>query len=660
MMCASLSPSSQQNTEEAKGSRTDLPQLEFMRSRHRSKPKAFYPDAPGLAALFFLLVSLISPNSAQAQYRFDAWTTEHGLPQNSVLAIAQTPDGYLWLATFNGLVRFDGVRFTVFDKYNTPSMPSSRLADLYVDASGALWVVTAEDGVIRYQAGAFTPLTQAHGLPDNTVRQIQSGRAGELLFSTEKGLVWWRNGQFVADAEQRPFSTLKVYLGRSGTRWALSKDGLRARLADRVTHYALPVEPQDIFNARIYEDRSGSTWIALARQGVFKLKNGLVADYTRRLKLAPDVVIWKILEDQDGTFWFGTASSGLLHFKDVPEAEPVLYTTAHGLSSNAIRSLYQDREGTLWVGSGGGGLNGLVPQFISGYSTAQGLGGNIAHTVLADQAENLWVGTQAGLSKLSKGSITNYTAADGLPLGLQALHEDRAGRLWIGTSSGLYFFKDGIFSPVIPDLNVWARLEDRQGNLWVGTHFGLGKFKDGRFTNYTTAQGLYDNGVFQIPEDGRGNLWMSCYRGLYRVSKQQLNDYADGKISAIISTAFGKADGMLSSDCNGGRQPSGIKTRDGRLWFTTLKGVAVVNPEEMTVNPAPPPVLIESASLDRAVADIRDGSIEQPRIAGHCGGNRSAPRTAGKLVGIKGRNIPRGHDCRPPDRCGGGTCGQRL
>jgi hypothetical protein len=99
----------------------------------------------------------------------------------------------------------------------------------------------------------------------------------------------------------------------------------------------------------------------------------------------------------------------------------------------------------------------------------------------------------------------------------------------------------------------------------------LFRLKEGRFTSYTTTQGLFSNGSFRVPEDGQGNLWMSCFRGLYRVSKQQLNDYADGKIPALSSTAFGKAEGMLSPDCNGGRQFSGIKTRDGRLWFTRLR-----------------------------------------------------------------------------------------
>lgn len=650
------------------------------------------PGQRWLIAWLFWGLLLASP--ASAQIRFDHWTTEQGLPQNSVLAITQTPDGYLWLTTFNGLVRFDGVRFTVFDKNNTKEFSTNRISDLFPDATGALWIGTAQNGVLRYQNNRFTIFTKENGLPNDSVRQIQGGRNGEVLVSTGAGPAWWRDGRFLPDAETDSENSLRVHLGWSGTYWSLNNNGLHARLAERVVHYSLPVEPKSMLESRIYEDRSGSVWVAAWRRGVFRVKDGKVTNYTKRLKLTADQLIWKIFEDRDGTLWFGTADAGLIRFIDEPGAEPMLYTTANGLSNNAIRSMYQDREGTLWVGTGGGGLNRLTPQFITGYSTANGLGGNIAHAVLADRAGNVWVCTQVGLSKISGGKVTNYTLADGLPLrGLQALYEDRAGRLWIGSSLGLCFFKDGRFSPMIPDLNVWAIREDRQGNLWVGTHFGLLKFKDdvktvftkrdglpndtvraihedrqgtlwfgtedglvkyrddrftvvtpqnelagsktrqvwqiwsiyedaegvlwlgtfdgglirfkdGSFTNYTMAQGLYNNSAFQILEDARGHLWMSCFRGLYSVSKQQLNDFADGRIRAITCAAYGKADGMLSTDCNGGRQPSGIKTRDGKLWFTTLGGVAVVDQAAVNFNPLPPPVLIEGTTIDRAATPI--------------------------------------------------------
>lgn len=674
-----------------------------MQLHHRSIPHVpFHLIVRHRAALLGLLLALVLPHLVQGQYRFDHWMTEDGLPQNSVLAIAQTRDGYLWLATYNGLVRFDGVRFTVFDKNNTPALKTSRFPEFFADATGALWLSIEDGGVIQYQNGVFTSLTTAHGLPSNTVLNVQSGQDGALLISTDKGAVWWRNGQILPYTENGAGEDLRVYLGPSGTHWVGDKHGLRrSRNANgQYTYYPLPVEFPALPNIKRLEDHQGAFWVAPPRRGVFKIKDGVMTDFTKRLGLKAPATIFKILEDTDGSLWFASIDAGLIHFSNDAAETVTVYTTADGLSSNGIRGLLRDREGTLWVGTDGGGLNRMTRQHISGYSEAQGLAGNIAHAVLADHGGNVWVATHNGLSRITHGSSTNYQRGEtvgSLPLrGLQALHEDRSGRLWIGGYDGLCSFKDGVFSSALRELNglsvnVWAIQEDRQGTLWVGTHFGLMKFKDGqhlntyttkdglpndtirvihedrngvlwlgtegglvkfqdahftvfttkdglvnnrvwsmhddaegvlwlgtfdsglsrfkdgRFTNYTTEQGLYNNGVFQILEDGRGNLWMSCYRGLYRVSKRQLNDLADGKIFALTSTAFGKADGMLSSDCNGGRQPSGVKTSDGNLWFTTLQGVAVVSPDEITANLAPPPVLIEGGTLDRTTADIRDG-----------------------------------------------------
>jgi len=635
------------------------------------------------------LTGMVCPG-ARAQYRFDSWTTNHGLPQSSVIAIAQTRDGYLWLTTFNGLARFDGVRFTVFDRNNSPGMSANDCTVLHEDAAGALWIGTGESGVMRYQNGVFTSFTTAQGLPRGSVRRIQSGPEGELLVSTGWGSARLRNGRFEAEAG----SEFVIHLGRSGTRWSLDKDGLHARKGDRVTHYQLPQAPDRAGNNMIHEDRGGNAWLSLHGYGLLKARNGAIFDYTGRLRLTADQTVMAIIEDREGVFWFGTDNAGLIRFHDETGENPTRYTTADGLSDNTIYDLFQDREGTLWIGTGAGGLNRLSPRFISGYSTAQGLGGNIAHTVLQDHSGNVWVATNAGLSKIARGVITNYTAANGMPVaGPKALYEDRAGRLWIGGYNGLSYFRDGLFSPVIPDLNVWAILEDSRGQLWVGTHFGLFKFpnsglnggrtgyatrnglphdtvraihedrngalwfgtegglvklqndrftvfttrdgltsnhiwtiyedatgtlwlgtldgglnrfNDGRFTGYTTAQGFYDNSVFQILEDAGGNFWMSCFRGLYSISKRQLNDFADGRLSAVRCAAYGSADGMLNSNCNGGRQPSGVKTADGKLWFTTLGGVAVVNPEAARFNPLPPPVRIEEVKIDNAVTAFSD------------------------------------------------------
>ncbi len=663
--------------------------------------KPLSPNCLSLCLLFCLLAAL----PAAAQYRFDNWTTEHGLPQNSVEAITQTRDGYLWLTTLNGLARFDGVRFTIFANNETPGMNSSRCNTLCEDAEGALWIGTENSGVIRYRQGVFTTFTTQDGLPHNLIRRIQLSRNGELLISTHRGSVWWRNGRFVPEGAQGQ-SLQPIYLSPSGARWTLGRTGLHEQSAGQASeqttrHYPLYLDQRDEpERVRFYEDRAGNLWVSTRTGGVFKARDGRLENYTARIGLPPDTLIWDMLEDRDGYLWFGSAELGLFRYKDGAPEKAVRHTIANGLASDSVRSLFLDREGTVWFGSSVSGLNRMTRQFISGYSTAQGLAADVAHGVLEDRAGNIWVTTHSGLSKIAGGVISNYRyvpaaapgIAKGLPVrGLYALHEDRAGRLWLGGVDGLCWFKDGVFTLVNRTRDIWAIHEDRSGNLWYGTleqgllklrdgvttayttkdglphnsvraiyedrhgalwlgtdgglakyqdgqitriadqggpgtnrvwsihedaegvfwlgayEGGLFRFKDGRFTNYTKANGLFDNGVFQILEDGRGNLWMSCFRSLYSASKQQLDDYAAGKISTIISQAYGKADGLLNPNCNGGRQPSGIKTRDGRLWFTTLKGVAVVNPEELPVNTLPPLVLIEGATLDRNAADISAG-----------------------------------------------------
>ena len=155
--------------------------------------------------------------------------------------------------------------------------------------------------------------------------------------------------------------------------------------------------------------------------------------------------------------------------------------------------------------------------------------------------------------------------------------------------------------------------EDADGTFWIGTYDdGLSRFRDGRFVNYRMDQGLFDNGAFHISEDRHGHFWISCNKGIYRVSRQELNDFADGKISRVNSVAYGKRDGMLNLECNGGREPAGIVTRDGKFWFPTQEGVVVVDPEAVYVNPQAPQVLIDSITLERNPIDFQNGITIQP------------------------------------------------
>jgi len=655
------------------------------------------PPWPWLTAtLLSFLFSLAAP-STHAQYRFDFWTTDNGLPQNSVYAITQTRDGYIWLTTLDGLVRYDGVRFTIFDKSNTKGITSNRFTSLYEDRDGALWAGLEDGGLTRYQHGAFTTFTTADGLPDNWVREIQGEPDGGVLIFTQGGVCRFNNGRFTPTPERGGLNQLRVKVSPSGARWTWDKEGLRRQRADRLTTYPIPLIITGDFAAALYEDRQGALWAAASPAKVFRVKESVVTSYTERDGLPPGAGFWAMCEDRQGNLWLGTGGSGLARFKD---GRFTVYTTAHGLSSNVIRAVFEDREGTIWIGTGDGGLNRLSRQFITAYSTKDGLAANNVYPIYEDHAGDIWIGTARGLSRFSAGVFTNYlseigphplrnvqtigedragrlwvgnyggvgrlkngsvirqpelagnyafravhqdrrgdlwfatergvlkyaggavtayTTKDGLPSNdARLIHEDRQGRLWFGFYGGLARFESGRFvvfttKDGLASDHIRALHEDRDGALWIGTYDGgLSRFRDGRFVTCAMAHGLFNNGVFQILEDARGAFWISCNRGIYRVSKQQLNDFADGKLSKVTCVAYGKLDGMLNTECNGGRQPAGIKARDGRLWFPTLGGVVIVDPEAVPFNAQPPPVLIESVVIDGARAPFLASARVEP------------------------------------------------
>ena len=233
-----------------------------------------------------------------------------------------------------------------------------------------------------------------------------------------------------------------------------------------------------------------------------------------------------------------------------------------------------------------------------------------------DRDNNLWFGTNLGLSRYSEEQATVFTKKDGLPDDyIIAFLQTSDGKIWVGTRGGLasiengkikaFTTADGLASNYIRSL-----YEDADRVLWIGSYDGgLTRFKDGKFTRFTMKEGLSSNGVFCILEDDRGWLWMNSNQGIYRVRKQELNDFADGKIKSLTSIAYNKQDGLLNVEGNGGRQPAGIRSRDGRLWFPTAQGIAVVDPETVITNLLPPTVLIEEIVIDRDPVAARTAAV---------------------------------------------------
>ena len=634
-----------------------------------------------------LLLCLLCPLGAFAQnssYRFDHWTTDNGLPQNTVTSVVQTRDGYLWLTTLDGLARFDGVRFTVFDKGNSKGINSNRFLRLYEAGDGALLVAVEDGGLTVYRNGIFTTYTTADGLPSNQVPEIFPDFDGEPVIVTLKGSVYLRGGKFIPAPPEYQNPQMKLYLAPSGARVTIDSSGVKRVKDGRETHYPIKLSTNN-FSTGVapYEDSRENLWI---REGLnlYLLRDSTV---TRLPDVSP---LRPMYEDADGGVWFGKSldreypGGFLARFKDgrftaFGEADGVLkasirsiigdregsiwlatsrglyrarkrlmtaFSTESGLASHDVYPLTQSRDGQIWVGTTRGlnrvrfqdgrfetsppilpestealwedaagrmwiGLSDGLRRYENGKIQDLSVNANV-YDVRADREGKYWVASRQGLFKLDGDKIVGrYTTKDGLPSDdVKTIHQDRRGTLWFGTYGGLAQLKDGKFisytaADGLAGNRVRTIYEDSDGTLWIGTYDdGLSRLRDGKFFNYRTEQGLFNNGVFQILEDRRGNFWIGCNKGIYRVSRRELNDLAEGRIARASSVAFGKQDGMLNTECNGGRQSAGFIAQDGKLWFPTMGGVVVIDPEAAPANPLPPPVKIESVTLERGQIDF--------------------------------------------------------
>ena len=294
-----------------------------------------------------------------------------------------------------------------------------------------------------------------------------------------------------------------------------------------------------------------------------------------------------------------------------------------GLTQTAISSVIEDRQHHLWLATEVGVFKSVHPldcggarcdpQFIK-------LTDQYARVVFEDRDGTLWIGTSFnGLVAYRRGLLTKYTTKDGLPSDIvRAIQQDRDGSLWIGTrGGGLARFRDGTFTTYtekdgLATSGVQALFMDRDNTLWIGTRQGLNRFKDGKFTTYTMNDGLYSSFVYNIVEDDLGNLWMSCSKGAFKVSKRELNDFAEGRVRSITSSVYGLEHGLSSTVGTVGHASGAMKSRDGRIWMAWSIGLSVVDPRAIAPNALPPPVHIEDVTIDGRVFGSTRQAEAQP------------------------------------------------
>jgi signal transduction histidine kinase/ligand-binding sensor domain-containing protein/DNA-binding response OmpR family regulator len=636
------------------------------------------------------------------RFNIKSITIENGLPQNVVTGIIQTVDGYIWIATNDGLARFDGVKFKTYTSKNLPGLKGNRITTLLQAKDGRLWVSIEGGGaaVIDTRKNSVRTFTTKQGLKSNFINKLYQDRHGVIWIITENGLNYYKNGKLhsftTADGLVHNLATA-VHEDSRGNLWISTgnftlhrfrngktdifsvKDGLPAKVLHMIyedkrhklwvicrnellrfngKRFITVDARSGIFLVNMMEDREGNLWLSSLRKGIFLVTDQGLARYHN--ELLDSVAVNSMMQDREGTIWMGTRSSGVLKLR---RNNVTTYSKEHGLSYRLTLSIHQDNEGVVWVGTNGGGIfyyrdgvfnkmpfekkgfiwstftdsrgfhwfgtygNGLYRvkgDEIKVFDNSSGLPGDQVMALYEDRRGNLWIGMRRdGLCVLRPGAASfEKIGKDRGILGgyIIAIKEDSGGAMWFGTPDmGAFRLKDGSatqFSMAngLSNNNVRSLYEDDSGAMWLGTYGGgLNRLRlnDGKWsvTQVTREHGLYDDVVSTIIEDDHGYLWMTCNRGVYRVLKTQLMDFASGKAGSISCNYYNQDNGMVNAECNGGFQPSGWKTADGKLWFPTIRGVAVFDPAQVRLNRVVPNVVLEKMAVDGKIFE-QPGAME--------------------------------------------------
>ncbi|HMD72005.1 MAG TPA: two-component regulator propeller domain-containing protein [Bryobacteraceae bacterium] len=545
----------------------------------------------------------LDPRRAVTQYGHGVWTTADGLPQDSVRGIAQTNDGYLWIATMGGLARFDGVSFTVFNSQNTPVLGRDEITTLAADPGGGLWIGTGGAGVLRFLNGKFTQVISVADMHTDNVRFLNVDSRGVLWIGADGGLSRYDHG--TVSSVFRARNGLAVHSGiesPTGTLWFGTDGGLKKLENGSFTTYTardgLPADP--VWG--LAEGPDGEIWIGTRPGGLSVFRHGAFHTYTTRDGLTSNAVI-ALMRDHDANLWIGTEGGGINRlaggkFDSIP-------SRTGGLSNKVIRCLYEDREGSLWLGTAGGGLFRLKDYPFIERSTREDLPSDVIRTISQDRWGDVWLGTGNGVARIvADGRALHYSTKDGLTSDLiwpvmraqngdlwagsdegvlhyfrmadlanpaarrtwkldgaiRMLFEQSDGSVWVATTSQVVRFQNGQQAVFGPDqglaATVLTAIAGRPGGgFWVGTRRGIQEFRDGRFLPvFGPAQGLVGT-PFSMLEDSDRNLWAMTSAGLNRIS--------GGKVTTFNKTSGLPDAGMFQM----------IEDNFHTFWITTRKGV---------------------------------------------------------------------------------------
>ena len=524
---------------------------------------------------------------------------ENQLPQGTVLSIAQSKDGSIWLATYGGLVHHSGAEFDVIDPRVAPVLKSTAITAVYVDRNGTLWVGTLNNGLYRRRGRELEPVALPADI--KSVFGIVEDRGGALWLTTNAGVarmgakgirllgeesgfpprafyhailadaaggVWiavddvgvvhWLNGHAELFDTRRGLPTNAVHslaIDHAGTVWVGTQAG-PARYRDG--HFERDPRLAALDGKRIYSlygDRDGSMWFApLGGVGICRL-TATRFDCDNTLTGLVGETVRSMFEDREGNLWMGTTSSGIHRFSDSK-----LVTVTGKMDSNAVRAVYQDHAGTLWIGTDGSGLSryenlALVPATAINAK----LSSLLLRAIESDAAGNLWVGSTDGVSRIAPdGTVRNFGVGDGLPGTIVfAFAPSSDGGMWVATLQGVAKITGDKVSVVQGTRGDDARAlyVDPGGRLWIGERSGLRCLHDGVVDRCGT-DGLSGISVFAFHPEPDGDLWLGTSLGLMRIRGKTVQTFTE-RAGFYGDAVFA----MLDDDA-------------GHFWVSSNRGIA--------------------------------------------------------------------------------------
>jgi signal transduction histidine kinase/ligand-binding sensor domain-containing protein/CheY-like chemotaxis protein/HPt (histidine-containing phosphotransfer) domain-containing protein len=543
----------------------------------------------------------LDPSLTTSQYVLDNWQITEGLPQTSAQTLTRTADGYLWIGTQEGLARFDGVRFTVFDSENEPAIPNKQISVLFLDAEQRLWVGTRA-GIALLDHGQFRPFNAVPALAHAYIRAIAQNKAGIVWVGTEKGLYEIGGHIRAIDASNGlGDDRIRVLQADAGGLWIGTDSGLQFFDGTRVESVALDAAEAAASVTAMHEDADGTLWVGTGSGALYRRNGTHFVSMATPGRLGS--VVSTIARDHDGNLWIGTRGGGLVRWNNGIFSA----LDSNLFASSDLRALLEDNEGSLWIGSYSVGLLRLRDAKFPTAGAPEGLQSNLAWSIVPRKMGGLWVGSDRGLSSYIDGKFTQYagpvghedvrvravledhentvwagTAGAGLyrlgPHGtvldkssglsgdsVLALLEDHRGRVWIGTNQGLDVFDHGQVSSMQSALGtsgptaVHLIYEDHDGRLWVGTEtHGLFIIDEHGSRHLGMADGLPDDWVISIHEDERGFIWLGTSAGLAL--------WRHGTLASFVRTAGPLRETVLQV----------LEDDAHTLWLSTNKGLLSV------------------------------------------------------------------------------------